>query len=164
MTLTSEQAALFKSALWSESDAVLVELRTNGQTGLIRDWYNAVAAAQFVVWKTKVTKTEATQISGFDWTQVDNMTVGQARIWDLLFDNEQKAIDPSKTNVRSGISECWKGTTAKVAVATAVLEFCKKPASNFEKLFAVGLGSTASPATAATVQLTEYDVTLALAI
>lgn len=162
--LTPEQAVIFKAALWAETDPVLVERRTNGQTGLIMDWYNSEAALPFVAWKNKVTKNDATQISGFNWTQVDNMTIGQGRIWDLLFDNEQKAIDPSKANVRAGIAECWKGTAAKVAVATAILELCRKNASNFEKLFATGVGTLASPATAADVQLTEYDVTLALAI
>ena len=63
--------------------------------------------------------------NGFDWVEVDNLTVGKARIWEWLFDNATTTINPSKANVRAGIAECWKGTAAKLAVQAAVLAHCK---------------------------------------
>jgi hypothetical protein len=123
-----------------------------GDLGAIVVAYNAVAAPDFYVWRTSVTRDEI-MAGNFDWTQADNLTAGQARIWDWLFANEARAIDASKVNVRAGVSECWKGTAAKVAVATATLNVCMRLATRLEKLFAVGTGSNADPATMATEHL-----------
>jgi hypothetical protein len=72
-------------------------------------------------------------------------------------------MNPSKVNVRAGVSECWKGTASKVAVATAVFVHCKRPANIAEKLFASGAGSDASPATMTIEGSVSYnDVGLAM--
>jgi hypothetical protein len=101
--------------------------------------------SSFVVWRTSVAQDEITQ-NGFDWVQVDNLTAGKARIWDWLFDNSSKTINPSKVNVRAGIAECWKGTAALLAVQAVVLGHCKRNATVVEKLLATGTGTTLSPA------------------
>jgi len=44
--------------------------------------------------------------NGMDWTQVDNLTVGKARIWDWM--TKLGSFDASKVNIRAGIDECWK--------------------------------------------------------
>lgn len=160
--LTPEQVVVFKAALQAETDPVLVEYRTNGQTPHIKQWYDAAAAPDYIVWKTSVTQDEITQ-NGFDWVQVDSLTVGKARIWEWLFDNQQTAINPSKVNVRAGIDEAWTGTTAMLAVRAAVYVHCKRPASRIEKLFSTGSGTDGSPSTTVTdLSFTENDVTLAL--
>lgn len=104
------------------------------------------ASPAFIVWKTAVSQDEVMQ-NGFDWVLVDNLTVGKARIWEWLFDNEGSTINPSKANVRAGIAECWKGTAPMLAQQAVVLGHCKRAASRLEKLFATGVGSDASPAT-----------------
>lgn len=160
--LTTEQVVVFKAALQAETDPVLVEYRTNGQTPLIKQWYDANAAPSYIVWKSSVTQDEIMQ-NGFDWVQVDNLTVGKARIWEWLFDNQQTAINPSKVNVRAGIDEAWKGTAAMLAVRAAIYVHCKRPAARIEKLFSTGSGTDGSPSTVVTdLSFTENDVTLAL--
>jgi hypothetical protein len=102
--------------------------------------------SNFYVWKTALPLSEIYE-NGFDWVQVDNLSAGKARIWEWLFSNTTKAINPSKSNVRAGISECWKGTTALVAVRDAVLAHCKtNSVTRAERAMAVGTGSIADPA------------------
>lgn len=112
----------------------------------IADELNKVDPSNFVVWRTSVPQDEIMQ-NGFDWVQVDNLTNGKARIWDWLFDNSAKTINPSKVNVRAGIAECWKGTAALLAVQAVVFGHCKRNATVVEKLLATGTGTTLSPAT-----------------
>lgn len=98
----------------------------------------------FIVWRTLVTQDEIT-LNGFDWARVDNLSVGKARIWQWMFDNNQKAINPSKPNVRAGIDQTWAGTAADLAVRAAVYVHCKRPARVYEKMLASGGGTDANP-------------------
>lgn len=98
----------------------------------------------FVVWRSSVSQDEIMQ-NGFDWVQVDNLTVGKARIWEWLFDNDQRSINPSKVNVRAGIDEAWKGTAAMLAVRAAVYTHCKRFATRAEQILASGTGTDATP-------------------
>jgi hypothetical protein len=108
--------------------------------------YNADAAPAFIVWRTEVLQDEV-MLNGFDWTRVDNLSVGKARIWEWMFSNAERKIDASKPNIRAGIDATWVGTAADLAVRAAVYVHCKRPASRLEKLFATGTGSDAVPAT-----------------
>ena len=80
----------------------------------------------------------------FDWTRVDNLSVGKARIWDQMFSVGN--INAANANIRAGIDATWVGTAADLAVRVAVYAQCKRFASKFEKLYATGTGSDASPA------------------
>lgn len=111
------------------------------------DKLNAKAAPDFTVWRTEVSTEEVMQ-NGFDWVRVDNLSVGKARIWEWL--HQFGYIDPSKVNVRAGIDETWKGTQADLDVRAAVYVHCKRVATVAEKMYAVGTGSNAAPATMAT--------------
>jgi hypothetical protein len=159
--MTPEQLIVFRAAFLAETDPELVEYRTNGQTPLIVAWYSKPAAPDFWVWRSRVTQDEIMQ-NGFDWVRVDNLTVGKARIWEWLFDNADRAINPTKDNVRAGIAECWKGTAPDIAVRDAVLAHCRRLCTRIERLFATGLGTTVSPGTATVTSLTEADVSSAL--
>jgi hypothetical protein len=143
--LTDPQKLIIKT--YVEQDPTLSQLAPSADNAFaIAAALQAIADPAFIVWRSSVTQDEITQ-NGFDWAQADNLSVGQARIWEWLFDNSASAMNPSKPNVRAGISECWKGTAAKVAVATAVFVHCKRPANILEKLLATGTGTTEAPAT-----------------
>ena len=151
--LTPAQLTTLKAAILA--NPALTQYVTDRRDDLIAAHYNEAASPAVTVWKTTVTRDEVS-VDGFDWTQVDNLTVGQGRIWDWLFDNSQSAINPADSGKRSGISECWKGTAAKVAVGTFVLGLCKRSANRVEALFATGTGSVASPS----VMTAEGDVSV----
>lgn len=142
--MTPEQTATLKAALLA--DQALAQWIIDYRDDLIRDHYNAPADPAYIVWRTSVTQDEIMQ-NGFDWVQVDNLSVGKARIWEWLFDNGSTSINPSKANVRAGIDEVWKGTAAMLAVRAAIYVHCKRAANRVERLFATGTGSDAVPGT-----------------
>lgn len=138
MYLTPQQLQTLKT--WLQANAQTM----NDQEAA--DALNAIASPAFTVWKSSVTQDEIMQ-NGFDWTEVDNLSVGKARIWQWMFDNANRATNPSKSNVRAGISATWKGSAPALAVQEAVFVHCKRSATVAEKLLATGTGSTESPAT-----------------
>lgn len=141
--LTTSQRSALKDFILAQSE--LAQLVEDKVYSAIADWLNTQDPANYVIWKTKVYQDEIMQ-NGFDWVQVDNLTVGKGRIWEWMFNNANNAIDPSKTNVRAGIDEAWKGTTAMLAVRAQVYTHCKRFATRVEKLFATGTGTAVSPA------------------
>jgi hypothetical protein len=137
--LTALRAAVFATPA---ANALLVAGDYNG----LRSYLNTEAAPAYVVWRTSLTRDEVLR-NGLDFTQVDNLTVGQARIWDWLFDNSAKSMNPSNVGERDAVTEAWKGTAAKVAVATYVFTRCKRNANEAERMLASGAGTTGTPST-----------------
>ena len=147
MSLTTQQQATLKAFV--EADPVLSTYPHNSDGAYeIARLMQAPASPDFIVWRTSVTQDEI-MLNGFDWTRVDNLTVGPARVWEWLFNNGNRSINPSKINVRAGIDAVWKGGAADLAVRAAVYVHCKRSANVLEKLFSTGTGTTASPATMA---------------
>lgn len=141
--LTSAQLQTLRTDIDAQTDPDFLEFRNAGDNAGMASWYNV--AGSTVVWRSSITRHEA-QADGFDWTQCDNLTNGQARIWEWIF-NTTGAMNPSEPGVRAGIAECWKGTAAKVAVGVFVLGKCKRNATRGEALYAAGAGTTANPST-----------------
>jgi len=146
--LTPTQRAALLAAI--NADQTTLAMANEGNFGGIADWLNAPASPDFYVWRTSVTQDEIMQ-NGFDWVRVDNLSVGKARIWDWLFDNPERMINPSKPNVRAGIDEVWKGTAPDLAVRAAVYLHCQRLATRLEKMFATGAGSAMPGGTPATM-------------
>ena len=105
--------------------------------------YDLLAVPTCIAWKTSVSVQEIMD-NGFVWTYVDNMTIGKARIWDWM--TQYGSINPSKTNIRSGIDEAYKGNAEALLAREAVYVHCRRAITRAEKLFATGTGTTASPA------------------
>ncbi len=142
--LTPEQQATLQADVLA--DNALNQLPHTADSAYAIAVAYGIAVVDFIVWKTAVTRDEIMQ-NGFDWTRLDNLTVGKARIWEQMFTNQSFATNPSKLNVRAGIEEVWKGTAQDLAVRAAVYVHCRRPANRLEKLFATGTGTDASPAT-----------------
>lgn len=146
MALTAPQLTTLKQAILD--DPALAGLPNDTDNNLfIAAAFNLAASPAFTVWRTRVTRQEILQ-NGFDWTRLDNLSVGKARIWtDIFVDG---LINPSKANVRTGVEAVWVGTAQDLAVRAAVYVHCKRLATRGQKLFATGTGSDADPATMAT--------------
>lgn len=143
--MTPEQLTTLKTYI--NSVPAWAALPQNSDTAyFIAGELNKNADPAFIVWKTSVTQDEIMQ-NGFDWTRVDNLTIGPARVWEWMFANETRSINPSKINVRAGIEAVWKGVAADLAVRAAVYTHCKRSATVLEKVFATGAGTDAVPAT-----------------
>ena len=114
-------------------------------------WYNVLFDPAYYVWRTEV-GLEEIYLNGFDWSRVDNLSVGKARIWEWMF--KFGRIDPSKTNIRAGIDATWVGTQADLNVRAAVYAHCYEPCTRAQQVFVTATaggsgtrGSTANPDT-----------------
>lgn len=143
--LTSTQRATLKTYILAQQ-AYTDWVNTQSWNDIATDLANT-ASPDFIVWKTSVDPNEIMK-NGMDWTRVDNLSVGKARIWDWM--TRLGSFNASKANVRAGIDATWVGTSADLAVRDQVYTHCKRTANKLEKLFATGTGSTGSPATLAT--------------
>lgn len=138
--MTPEQLSTLRAAVLADQELSAVGRNDTELARLLN------LPTAFVVWRTNVTKDEIMQ-NGFDWMQVDNLSIGKARIWEWLFDNDARSINPSKANVRAGIDEAWKGTAAMLAVRAAVYLHCKRAATRAEQILGSGTGTDATPVT-----------------
>jgi hypothetical protein len=145
MQLTTEQADILRAYILA--DPVLSQ-KPHSSDGAydIALALNNTYTPDFYVWKTSVSQDEIMQ-NGFDWTQVDNLSVGKSRIWEWMFANSSRTINPTKVNIRAGIDAAWVGTAAMLAVRAVIYTHLYRKASILEKLLATGTGTTASPAT-----------------
>lgn len=75
--LTTQQLATLKTDILGNADALA--LYNVGDRAGLAALYNADAAPQYIVWRTSIARDEVLA-DGFDFTQVDNLTTGQARI------------------------------------------------------------------------------------
>lgn len=135
--LDQSQLLVLKGAIASETDAEFVGYRTSGATYAMSEWFNKQST--FVVWRTSVGVDEIMN-NGFVWTAVDGLTAGKARIWDWM--TRLGTINPSKQNIRQGLSDCFG---ANSAMATAITPHLKRFALRGEKLFVTGVGTDATP-------------------
>ena len=145
---TTQQDTTIKDYILADPVLSVLEPSTDN-VNLILAALNANKSPAFYVWRDKVTQDEIMQ-NGFDWTQVDNLTVGKARIWQWMFDNASKSINPTKANIRAGVDAAWVGTAAMLAVRAVIYTHLYRPATVLEALFATGTGTTVSPGDIAT--------------
>lgn len=139
MQLTTAQLQTVKAWVIANASSVFWQSTAN--------LMNVLASPAFIAWKTSVPMSEV-MLNGFNWTRVDNLSVGKARIWEWIKDaKEDHTFDPSKANIRAGIDAVWVGTQADLDVRAAVYVHCKRSATVAEKVLATGTGSDAVPAT-----------------
>ncbi len=159
MALTAPQRTTLKAFIDGTPEFAAYPMNQDGYLDLATRLNQAATPTTFFVWRSSVPIDEIMR-NGMDWTLVDGLTVGKARIWEWL--GRLGVIDASKVNVRAGIDEAWKGTgAALVAVRANIYAHCKRPSlingvtyapgpSVVEKLFADvtgGNGAAATPAT-----------------
>ena len=136
--LTPAQNATLKAAILA--DQVLAAKPNNSDGNFeIAAAMNTQAAPDYYVWRTGVSVDGIMQ-NGFDWTRVDNLTVGKARIWDWMM--RTGTINPSRSNVRAGVLAVF-GVAADLATRLAVFTHCQRLATRVEKLLvSAGSGTT----------------------
>ncbi len=153
--LTPAQNSTLKAYILNTPELNAIPNNTDGAFA-IAAILNQDASPAWVVWRTNVTRKEILQ-NGFDWTRLDNLSVGKARVWtDIFVDG---TINPSKPNVRTGIESVWVGTAPDLAVRAAVYVHCKMNASEAQKLFSTGTGSDVTPATMDSNISESYNIT-----
>lgn len=158
MALTPAQLATLKTDIAASEFSALPN---NSDTAFdIAVAYNKPHAQTFFVWRQSVNVLDIMG-NGFDWTRVDNMTVGKARIWQFM--TALGTINPAQANVRAGIQAAFTAT-ADDAMRQAIYGHCQGQATRAQRLFATGAGTSTTndgtgPATTALLSpLTADDV------
>lgn len=137
--MTPQQLQTLKTAI--AADPILAAQPANSDGDFaIAAALNQSAVPDFFVWRSSVGVDEIMQ-NGFDWTRVDNLTVGKARIWDWMM--RTVAVNPARANVRAGVLATFS-TAGDAATRQAVFNHFQRVATRFEKLFATGNGTTSS--------------------
>jgi len=142
--LTPDQQQTLKAAILADP---ALDARPNTENGAweIAQLLNEPTTTPAVtVWRTAVPIDEIMR-NGMDWSRVDNLTIGKARIWEWM--SRLGTFDASRTNIRAGIDATWVGTSADLSVRAVVYSHCKRTATRGEAIFATGPGTDASPAT-----------------
>lgn len=149
--MTPAQLTTLKNAI--AADSVLAALPNNGDgNAAIAAAFNVVAAPDFWVWRTSVTKDElvgSTSVDGttFSWTGTGYITraQGERDAFNAIF-NSSGAVNPSNPSIRQAFADIFSGNTAPApANRTHLNTVSRRKATRAEKLFATGTGSTASP-------------------
>lgn len=135
--LTTAQLQTLKLAIDADPVLAAFPLNSDGSFAIASEM-NKIAAPAFFVWRTDVQISEI-MLNGFDWTRVDNLTVGKARIWDWM--TSLGRINPAQANVRAGVLAVFT-TAADLANRNSVFGHSQRQATRAEKLFATGAGTT----------------------
>lgn len=141
--LTPAQKTTLKAYI--AADAALAAWYATGRMAEeVANALNLPAVPEWIVWKSSVDPNDIMK-NGMDWTRIDNLSVGKARIWEWM--TRLGTFDASKPNIRAGIDATWVGTSADLAVRAQVYTHCKRAATRAEMALSTGTGTTASPAT-----------------
>jgi hypothetical protein len=92
-----------RAAIFGEPTAAA--LLSAGNSAGLRDYLNG--ASTFIAWRTLVSQDDIMQ-NGFDWTRVDNLSIGKARIWEWLFNNDARSSSPSSSTCALALTS-WVG-------------------------------------------------------
>lgn len=166
MALTPQQLAALKAAIDADPILAAKPLNSDGYFETALALNTELATPDFYVWRTSISVADI-MANGFDWTRVDNMTVGEARIWEFM--TALGSIDPSKANIRAGVNEAFKGTAQDNSMRLVIFGHCQELATRTKKLFASGAGAPTTdagtgPATPTVLAVTPIDVEAARAL
>lgn len=165
MSLTTAQLSTLRTAILSETDPTFVELRTQGSTGLMAEWFNQLASPTHLVWSTGVgvnvildaidfsqytpntTPSDATaaistaRLLAIQTKQMNlqNMTIGRDRL-NCSRDRVREGLLDAVIDIPSGTNGSLR--SAAGAGGVRVVNAMTRPATRGEKLFATTQDST----------------------
>jgi hypothetical protein len=142
-TLQGAQLATLKAFIAADPTLSQIPPGPDGDFDIAKAM-NFAAAPDFKVWKTSVAVT-ALQLAPFDWSRVDNLTVGKARIWDWM--TEIGVIDPSQANIRGGVEATFSVDAADGPCRQAIYNGSSRNATIAEKVFIVPASGTGAAPT-----------------
>lgn len=138
--LTNAQLLILKAAILAETDPTFVAYRTANDKPDMAAWFNL--ASTFVVWKTSVPIAQVGQ--AMLSSDVANLTTGNSTRLQVLAAYAGGSFNPSLSDVRAGFADIFSVAGA-VGTRNALTALWKRFANRFEKLYATGTGSDATP-------------------
>ena len=129
MQLTTAQLQTLKAWVIANANSVF-DLST-------ANLLNAPASPAFRVYRKFVPMQEVMG-NNFDWTRVDNLNVGKARIWEYMerayASGAVGGLNFANSACRTGINTVWVGTQQDLAVRASVYSHATRDATVAEKL------------------------------
>ena len=138
--LTSAQMATLKAAIIADSVLNAYPNTSDGNFALCAEKLNVVASPAYVVWDSEVTPAEWSVGVLAGATQIDALTQGKR---DELFWIVKDTRNAGDVAVRNAIDDA---TGSQNTLKNALIAAMKRNALLVEKILAVGVGTTASPA------------------
>ena len=162
MPLTTAQLQTFRAALFAETDPELVTYRTNGQTGLVAEWYRKPRVPTLTVWKTRVSNDDiGDAMNGSEVAGLSSLNMQRAQ---LLANYSNGYQNPSRADRRAAFDAIFSGAGGQNTRA-ALAALWRRPATRIEALFATGAGTDAAPATLVFEgSISDRDVDAAIAL
>ncbi len=129
-------------------------VRDSTGAAVVESYYNQLFVPDYWVWKTSLTKEDITAKTSVDntnwsWTAYISRSQGERDAFKEIFvsaGDNVATVNASLVNVRSGFSDIFSGVSG-AAQRTHLLAIARRLANKFERLFSVGLGTSASPST-----------------
>ena len=140
--LTTTQLVTLGADIAADVTLAAYPLNSDGAYAIAQA-YNELAAPEFTVWKTNVTRNEVGKT--FVASALAAITAGNN---DKLnnFAAWNEVVNPSRADQRQFFNDVFS-VAAGATTRTALLALWKRPATRLEKLFATGTGSNEVPAT-----------------
>lgn len=149
MSLTTAQLTTLKADILADPAFALIPNDPDGafQIAVV---YNTIVAPDFWIWRTSVGQLEivtATSQDATDWSWPIYIARSAAErdCWREMF-ADGGSVNAALPNVRQGFQDIFSGAGG-AAQRTHLLAVTRRKATRVEKLFAVGTGTTISPAT-----------------
>lgn len=151
--MTPQQLPALKAAILAETDQEFVGYRTNGQNGLMAQWLNGILSPAFYVKRTALSRHEiltGTSDDGttFAWAGAAYITrsQGERDAFREMF-NSTGTVNPSLPSIVAAFSDIFSGAGG-AGNRAHIAAMSRRSCSRAERIYANGVGSKASPATA----------------
>ena len=141
MSLTDAQFSILAADIRGNADPDIQAAHAAGNHTELARLYNEDGAA--FIWRPSIPPEE--YASALDWTEVDNLSAGKARVWEWATQNQTAPLDATNQNLRAGIAQAFGGQSNTTANLTAI---AKRRASIYEGLFIEGNGTEQTPGVA----------------
>jgi len=151
--MTPQQLTTLKAAILAETNAEFVGYRTNGQNGLMAQWLNGTLSPAFYVKRTVLSRHEiltGTSDDGtiFAWAAgaYISRNQGERDAFREMF-NDTGTVDPWLPTILAAFADIFSGAGG-AGNRAHIQAMSRRPCTRAERIYAVGVGSKASPATA----------------
>ena len=151
MHLSNSQLQILKTDIANNSD-LNVHPQTPDGAFAVSALYNLNARPDYFVWRTRIPAREVRK--NVVWTEYIGRSVGEKNAFEFMMSDGE--IDGSDSNIRTGITDIFSGGTGATTRAN-LTALAKRVSTRFEKLFAVGAGTNASPSTMVIEGMLDYQ-------
>ena len=141
--LTNAQLVILRAAIAAETDPTFIAFRAVLDKPSMATWYNGLTVPAFICWKTSVPVAQVGY--AFNSSEVAGLTTANTSRLQVMEQYSGGTFNPSILDVQAGFNGIFSGAGGTLTRA-ALLALWKRTARRVEKLFAVGNGLDATPA------------------